>query len=54
MVRHLGSPLTDVTYVFDEPTTGLHLTDIQQFLTLLDQLVDAGTTVFSVSGTTRP
>lgn len=48
MVRHLGSPLTDVTYVFDEPATGLHLADIQQFLTLLDQLVDAGTTVLCI------
>lgn len=48
MVRHLGSPLTDVTYVFDEPATSLHLADIQQFLTLLDQLVDAGTTVLCI------
>ncbi|MDO4898729.1 MAG: excinuclease ABC subunit UvrA [Rothia sp. (in: high G+C Gram-positive bacteria)] len=35
-------------YIFDEPTTGLHLADIQQFLGLLDQLVDSGTTVICV------
>src|SRR5262249_57655102 len=38
MIRHLGSSLTDVTYVFDEPTTGLHPHDIQRMNDLLLQL----------------
>src|SRR3954447_18950158 len=45
MIRHLGSPLTDVTYVFDEPTTGLHPHDIQRMNDLLLRLRDKGNTV---------
>jgi len=49
MIRHLGSsPLTDVTYVFDEPTTGLHPHDIQQMNDLLLRLRDKGNTVLVV------
>ncbi|GAA1285539.1 excinuclease ABC subunit UvrA [Saccharothrix xinjiangensis] len=48
MVRHLGSALTDVTYVFDEPTTGLHPHDIQRMNDLLLQLRDKGNTVLVV------
>src|ERR671913_383913 len=48
MIRHLGSSLTDVTYVFDEPTTGLHPHDIQRMNTLLQQLRDKGNTVLVV------
>jgi excinuclease UvrABC ATPase subunit len=49
MIRHVGSsPLTDVTYVFDEPTTGLHPHDIQQMNDLLLQLRDKGNTVLVV------
>ncbi|OFS20174.1 hypothetical protein HMPREF3067_07955 [Corynebacterium sp. HMSC04H06] len=48
MVRHLGSALTDITYVFDEPTAGLHLLDTQVLLELLDELVDSGHTVVCV------
>ncbi|HEX8346814.1 MAG TPA: excinuclease ABC subunit UvrA [Actinoplanes sp.] len=48
MVRHLGSPLTDVTYVFDEPTVGLHPHDIQRMNTLLLRLRDKGNTVLVV------
>ncbi|SHL10896.1 ATP-binding cassette domain-containing protein [Actinacidiphila paucisporea] len=48
MVRHLGSPLTDVTYVFDEPTIGLHPHDIQRMNELLLQLRDKGNTVLVV------
>ena len=48
MVRHLGSALTDVTYVFDEPTTGLHPHDIQRMNALLLQLRDKGNTVLVV------
>ncbi|MDT0341975.1 excinuclease ABC subunit UvrA [Streptomyces litchfieldiae] len=48
MVRHLGSSLTDVTYVFDEPTTGLHPHDIQRMNGLLRQLRDKGNTVLVV------
>ncbi|HWL49221.1 MAG TPA: excinuclease ABC subunit UvrA [Acidimicrobiia bacterium] len=48
MIRHLGSPLTDVTYVFDEPTTGLHPHDIQRMNDLLRQLRDKGNTVLVV------
>jgi excinuclease UvrABC ATPase subunit len=49
MIRHLGSsPLTDVTYVFDEPTTGLHPHDIQHMNDLLLQLRDKGNTVLVV------
>ena len=48
MLRHLGSALTDVTYVFDEPTTGLHPHDIQRMNDLLLQLRDKGNTVLVV------
>ncbi|MEV6740364.1 excinuclease ABC subunit UvrA [Streptomyces sp. NPDC051104] len=48
MIRHLGSPLTDVTYVFDEPTTGLHPHDIQRMNNLLLRLRDKGNTVLVV------
>jgi excinuclease ABC A subunit len=48
MVRHLGSPLTDVTYVFDEPTIGLHPHDIQRMNDLLLRLRDKGNTVLVV------
>jgi excinuclease UvrABC ATPase subunit len=48
MIRHLGSSLTDVTYVFDEPTTGLHPHDIQQMNELLLRLRDKGNTVLVV------
>ncbi|SER70809.1 excinuclease ABC, A subunit [Lentzea xinjiangensis] len=48
MVRHLGSSLTDITYVFDEPTVGLHPHDIQRMNTLLLQLRDKGNTVLVV------
>ncbi|MDJ1131816.1 excinuclease ABC subunit UvrA [Streptomyces iconiensis] len=48
MVRHLGSSLTDVTYVFDEPTIGLHPHDIQRMNSLLLRLRDKGNTVLVV------
>ncbi|OIK05658.1 ATP-binding cassette domain-containing protein [Streptomyces monashensis] len=48
MIRHLGSALTDVTYVFDEPTTGLHPHDIQRMNDLLLRLRDKGNTVLVV------
>ena len=48
MIRHLGSSLTDVTYVFDEPTTGLHPHDIQRMNDLLLQLRDKGNTVLVI------
>ncbi|WP_033291462.1 ATP-binding cassette domain-containing protein [Amycolatopsis jejuensis] len=48
MVRHLGSALTDVTYVFDEPTIGLHPHDIQRMNSLLLRLRDKGNTVLVV------
>ncbi|MET9687025.1 excinuclease ABC subunit UvrA [Streptomyces sp. NPDC006514] len=48
MVRHLGSSLTDVTYIFDEPTTGLHPHDIQRMNDLLLRLRDKGNTVLVV------
>ncbi|MET8760104.1 excinuclease ABC subunit UvrA [Lentzea sp. NPDC004782] len=48
MVRHLGSSLTDITYVFDEPTVGLHPHDIQRMNNLLLQLRDKGNTVLVV------
>jgi excinuclease UvrABC ATPase subunit len=48
MIRHLGSALTDVTYVFDEPTIGLHPHDIQRMNGLLLQLRDKGNTVLVV------
>jgi excinuclease UvrABC ATPase subunit len=48
MIRQLGSALTDVTYVFDEPTVGLHPHDIQRMNELLLQLRDKGNTVLVV------
>lgn len=48
MIRHLGSALTDVTYVFDEPTAGLHPHDIRRMNTLLLELRDKGNTVLVV------
>ncbi|KAA6223913.1 excinuclease ABC subunit UvrA [Streptomyces albofaciens JCM 4342] len=48
MVRHLGSSLSDVTYVFDEPTTGLHPHDVQRMNDLLLRLRDKGNTVLVV------
>jgi excinuclease UvrABC ATPase subunit len=48
MIRHLGSSLTDVTYVFDEPTIGLHPHDIERMNALLLELRDKGNTVLVV------
>jgi excinuclease UvrABC ATPase subunit len=48
MIRHLGSSLTDVTYVFDEPTIGMHPHDVQRMNNLLLQLRDKGNTVLVV------
>ncbi len=48
MIRHLGSALTDITYVFDEPTAGLHPHDIQRMNALLQLLRDKGNTVLVV------
>ncbi|MBH0775415.1 ATP-binding cassette domain-containing protein [Nocardia bovistercoris] len=48
MIRHLGSALTDITYVFDEPTAGLHPHDIQRMNDLLLRLRDKGNTVLVV------
>ncbi|HEX5902836.1 MAG TPA: excinuclease ABC subunit UvrA [Actinomycetota bacterium] len=48
MIRHLGSSLTDVTYVFDEPTIGMHPHDVQRMNDLLLQLRDKGNTVLVV------
>ena len=48
MIRHLGSSLTDVTYVFDEPTIGLHPHDVQRMNRLLLRLRDKGNTVLVV------
>ncbi|MFE7639758.1 ATP-binding cassette domain-containing protein [Kitasatospora sp. NPDC057518] len=48
MIRHLGSSLTDTTYVFDEPTTGLHPHDIDRMNRLLLRLRDKGNTVLVV------
>jgi len=48
MIRHLGSSLTDVTYVFDEPTVGLHPHDIERMNGLLQRLRDKGNTVLVV------
>jgi excinuclease UvrABC ATPase subunit len=48
MIRHLGSALTDVTYIFDEPTVGLHPHDIARMNRLLLQLRDKGNTVLVV------
>ena len=48
MIRHLGSSLTDVTYVFDEPTIGLHAHDVERMNELLLRLRDKGNTVLVV------
>jgi excinuclease UvrABC ATPase subunit len=48
MIRHIGSSLTDVTYVFDEPTTGLHPHDVQRTNRLLRELRDKGNTVLVI------
>ena len=48
MIRHLGSSLTDVTYIFDEPSIGLHPHDIQRMNALLLRLRDKGNTVLVV------
>ncbi len=48
MIRHLGSSLTDVTYVFDEPTIGMHPHDVQRMNELLLRLRDKGNTVLVV------
>ncbi|HET6379630.1 MAG TPA: excinuclease ABC subunit UvrA [candidate division Zixibacteria bacterium] len=48
MVRHLGSSLTDVTYVFDEPTVGLHPHDVERMNRILERLRDKGNTVLVV------
>lgn len=48
MIRHLGSSLTDVTYIFDEPTAGLHPADVERMNQLLLQLRDKGNTVLVV------
>ncbi|MEV4316685.1 ATP-binding cassette domain-containing protein [Actinocrispum sp. NPDC049592] len=48
MVRHLGSALTDLTYIFDEPTTGLHADDVDRVLKVMASLRDKGNTVLVV------
>ena len=48
MIRHVGSALTDVTYVFDEPTIGLHAHDVERMNALLERLRDKGNTVLVV------
>ncbi|MEO5806698.1 excinuclease ABC subunit UvrA [Devosia sp.] len=48
MVRHLGSSLTDITYVFDEPSVGLHPHDVGRLAGLMQQLRDKGNTVLIV------
>ncbi|HET7030740.1 MAG TPA: hypothetical protein VFI34_09530, partial [Candidatus Limnocylindrales bacterium] len=48
MIRHLGSSLTDVTYIFDEPTIGLHAHDVQRMNGLVGRLRDKGNTVLVV------
>jgi excinuclease UvrABC ATPase subunit len=48
LIRHLGSSLTDVSYVFDEPTIGLHAHDVERMNTLLERLRDKGNTVLVV------
>jgi len=48
MIRHVGSSLTDVTYVFDEPTAGLHAHDVQRTNEMLRRLRDKGNTVLVV------
>jgi len=53
MIRHLGSALTDITYVFDEPTAGLHPHDVQRMNKLLVHLRDKGNTVLVVEHETE-
>ena len=48
MVRHLGSSLTDITYIFDEPSVGLHPHDVGRLADLMQQLRDKGNTVLIV------
>jgi len=48
MIRHVGSALTDVTYVFDEPTIGLHAHDVERMNSLLRRLRDKGNTVLVI------
>ncbi|HEX5579335.1 MAG TPA: excinuclease ABC subunit UvrA [Candidatus Limnocylindria bacterium] len=48
MIRHLGSALTDIAYVFDEPTIGLHAHDVERMNALLERLRDKGNTVLVV------
>ncbi|QNA82599.1 excinuclease ABC subunit UvrA [Sphingomonas sp. So64.6b] len=48
MLRHLGSSLTDLTYIFDEPSVGLHPRDVNQLIALLRELRDKGNTVLVV------
>ena len=48
MVRHLGSSLTDITYIFDEPSVGLHPHDVGRLAGLMQQLRDKGNTVLIV------
>ena len=48
MVRHLGSSLTDITYIFDEPSVGLHPHDVGRLAGLMEQLRDKGNTVLIV------
>ena len=48
MIRHLGSTLSDATYIFDEPSAGLHPHDVQRMIRLLHQLRDKGNTVLVV------
>ena len=48
MIRHLQSALTDMTYVFDEPTIGLHAHDVERMNSLLQRLRDKGNTVLVV------
>ncbi|HEV7275298.1 MAG TPA: excinuclease ABC subunit UvrA [Devosiaceae bacterium] len=48
MVRHLGSSLTDITYIFDEPSVGLHPHDVGRLAELMQQLRDKGNTVLVV------
>jgi excinuclease UvrABC ATPase subunit len=48
MIRNLGSSLTDVSYIFDEPTIGLHAHDVERMNTLLRRLRDKGNTVLVV------
>lgn len=48
LVRHLSSPLTDITYVFDEPTAGLHPSDVMKLIVMLTGLRDKGNTVLVI------